>query len=185
MSCPCAEYCMRVDGQEQAQCLETLAALEQRHQAAVARQESGAEDAAQVRHLDCAHLRVFTDCFKRKCFTASTVEKLPALRQHQIKARTSVGRRCHHCVSTPCAITADGAVQAEAELERLDALTRELSACGSTKLMIDALHHLQHKIEVAASGPPAAPAPSPTHIAEREEQDRVCSLPAPSCVILV
>lgn len=38
-------------------------------------------------------------------------------------------------------------LQAEQELERLDAMARELSAIGSVRLMVDAIHHLQGKQE--------------------------------------
>lgn len=70
---------------------------------------------------------------------------------------------------------------AEAELDRLDALARELSACGNTKLMVDALHHLQHKQTLAAgrdAGDDAATLPAAAD--DREQRDMVRALLSPS-----
>jgi hypothetical protein len=66
-------------------------------------------------------------------------------------------------------------IQADEELQRLDSLARELAAVGSTKLMVDALSHLQAKQEAARSREGNAEEPRmPSLTADEKEAKEVC-----------
>jgi hypothetical protein len=71
-------------------------------------------------------------------------------------------------------------LQAQADLERLDALARDLSAIGSTATMVSAISHLYHKLQRAESGdveelgPTAATAAD--HLSTQGEQVQRCEL---------
>lgn len=63
--------------------------------------------------------------------------------------------------------------QAEQELDRLDAMARELSAIGSVRLMVDAIHHLQGKQEADRLRGPNRPHPSAKSPQELAAQERL------------
>lgn len=74
-------------------------------------------------------------------------------------------------------------MQAEQELERLDAMARELSAIGSVRLMVDAIHHLQGKQEadrLRGGNRTAVPAKSPQELdAQQVRPCRASHPPSP------
>lgn len=70
-------------------------------------------------------------------------------------------------------------MQAQADLERLDGLARDLSALGNTATMVAAISHLYHKLQRAKSGAveERAPASAATdELSTRAELVHCCGL---------
>jgi len=72
----------------------------------------------------------------------------------------------------------ENATDAREALERLESVARQLSACGGTKLMVDALAHLQEMQDRHPPRDDAAP-PPPDATAKKRSEVRRTAPPAP------